>query len=647
MPWPFLLALSLVVVVVWWIYPFFDLKRNTQFNSDSAMVLTAITEHVPLSENIFQWGGTRTGLALGAVGWIFFRFFGAVHLTSFLGLVDALLFVIGCSVFVRPRFGGRKHLFAIPAGLLLVVANFNKPLTSASFTFTATDIAHRPEGICLMVFLSWFLLGLAEHKLKYNAHWWLRAALVLCLSLVAVWVTDLALVAGLVIVLIAMGRAVILKLRLPWEGLAILLCSAGVLKLLRKLSAYGGDINYLYQLPERELFRAWWPAALRNLWNNLSPATWCVIALVAIGLAVVLVAAKQQRCELIQDRAFWHTVNLFLIGVAGLIVPLGSKWVFLNEVHPRYFAPAAILLCVAAAQGGAFLFQHWSGLRPRPILVGGLAALLFVPLILTGRETARERRQILNSPLSSPYQASVTLAGTGVRGILGAFWESYVYVLARPGFLKAAPTEIVARISVPNTLQVLALPRVAWIDRNPANLKPVMNLRGLSYRELDKSAPVVLPTTAYFKLYARDASLRIQFGQPEYRIYLRQGWWGDESDESHSWTWAVGKRAILEVPLRSDSTYLMKVVAAAAPGLDGRQEMTVSDDGHSVGRLQFDTDGRLQQELLIPSRRENRGTRQIEFQFAYAKSPSSDHLASTESRALAVLFEQAVFTEQR
>jgi hypothetical protein len=647
LPWHLLVVLLSFVIAVSWIYPFFNLKTNPAFNSDSAMVLTAITEHVPLSENLFQWGGTRTGLALGAVGWVYFRTFGALHLTSFLGFADAILFVVGCSVFIQARIGGKSCLVIAPLGLLLVLANFNTPLTSVSFAFTVTDIAHRPEVFCLLVLLSWFLLALGEQKPSAHANWWPCVGLVLFLSMVATWVSDLAVIAGLALVLVAMGRAAILKLRFPWEAPAILLCSVCVLKLVRRLSVYGEATNYLYQLPDREMVRALLGTAVLNLWSTLSPATWCVIALIALFLTIAIVAGGQRRHELIQGRPLWHTINLFSMGVVGLTVPLGSKWVFLNEVHPRYFAPGALLLCIAAAQGGAFLVQHLLGPRPRPFVAGGIVALLFFPLAVTGKGTAQVRRDILMSGTSACYRAGEILAGSGVRGILGTFWESYTYVLARPGFLKAAPTETVSKISVANTLQVLGMSRIAWIDRNPSKLQSVMNLRGVSYRESDNSPPILLPTGAYFKRYAPVGVLQIKFGQPEYRIYLRQGWSRDESDASHSWTWAVGRRATMEVPLRADATYELEIVAAATPRLEGPQEMAIRTDGRLLGRLQFGADGRFFQKLLIPPRKENRGTRQIEFEFAYAVSPPKDAVVSGESRAPTVAFEQANFTEQR
>lgn len=66
-----LVSAALFLFAIYWIYPFFNLRVNPVFNSDSAIVLTAITQRIPLAENLFQWGGARTGFALGALGAIF------------------------------------------------------------------------------------------------------------------------------------------------------------------------------------------------------------------------------------------------------------------------------------------------------------------------------------------------------------------------------------------------------------------------------------------------------------------------------------------------------------------------------------------------------------------------------------------------
>jgi hypothetical protein len=645
-PWPVITSLLCLIGAVCWIHPFFDLKINPAFNSDSAMVLTAITEHVPLSENVFVWGGTHTGPALGALGWIYFRIFGALHLTDFLGVTNAVLFVIGCSAFVQLQFRGRGSLILLPAGLLLVLANFNTPLTSVSFAFTVTDIAHRPEVVPLLVLLSWLFLLLGEEKPFSGARWWIRSGLALFLAVVATWVSDLALIAGLIFVCLGVCRAWLLKLRYPWETAVIWLCSVATLKLLQKISVYGGGAELLYQLPDREDVRLLLGTALLNVWSSLTPATWVVVMLIGIFLGIALITSRRASHPLVRERALWQAVSLLAMGIIALLVPLGSKWVFLSGVHPRYFAPGALLVCIGAAQGGVCLFQHLMRPQWRPLAGATIIALLGVPLALTGDETAKVRRDMLAAGKSACYRAGEILIASDVRAIVGSFWDSYTYVLARPGFLKAAPTETVSRISVSNTFRVLGMSRLAWIERDPGKLQSVMNLRGVEFTESDSQLPARLPTGAYFKRYTPNGIIRLEFGRPECRIYLREGWSGDETDATHSWVWAMGRRAAIEIPLRADSAYQLEIIASAVPRPEGGQELTVTSGGQSLAPLLFGTDGRLARKVLLPPVKEGTGLQRIEFRFAYAMSPGKEQ-ASGESRNLAVAFERATFVLQR
>lgn len=634
-PWPAIVSVLCLMGAVWWIYPFFNLKINPVFNSDSAMTLTAITEHVPLAENIFQWGGARTGLALGALGWIFFRIFGAGHLTDFLGVANAVLFVIGCSVFARARFRGRNSYILVPAGLLLVLANFNTPLTSISFAFTVTDIAHRPEIVPLLVLLSWVFLLLGEEQAYGGRRWWILSGSGLLLGMVATWVSDVALIAGLILVCLGLFRARVLRARYPWEIAVIWLASVATLKLLRKISVYGGGGDLLYQLPSREDIRLLLGTALHNLWSLLTPATWGVVGLIALSLAICLARDRRVSGSFLQERALWHSLGLLTIGIVALLVPLGSKWVFLSSVHPRYFSPGALLLCLGAAQGEVCLLERL--LRPpqRPLAGAAIVALLVIPLAWTGAQTAKVRRDMLAAGTSAAYRAGEIIIASDVRAIVGSFWDSYVYVLARPGFLKAAPTQTVSRISVSNTLTVLGMSRLAWIERDPAKFQPIMKLRGVEFTEADNQPPVPLPTGAYFKRYTPTGRVRLEFGSPECQIYLREGWSAAERDASHSWSRMIGGRAVLELPLRGEGTYEMEVLMNRLEPSREAVEITVVSMGQPLGTVSFAGDKGLKSKLILPPQKGGTGPRRIEFRLA------SDVTLGT------IAFEQAHFLRQQ
>jgi len=604
-----------------WIYPFFDLTINPAFNSDSAMTLTAITERVPLSENIFQWGGTRTGLALGAAGWVFFRIFGPLHLTDFLAVANSLLFVIGCSAFVRWSFRGRSHFILLPVGLLLVLANFNTPLTSISFAFTVTDIAHRPELLPLLVLLSWVFLLLGEEQAYGGRRWWILSGSGLLLGIVATWVSDVALIAGLILVCLGLIRARVLRARYPWETAVIWLCSVATLKLLRKISVYGGGGDLLYQLPSREDIRLLLGTALLNLWSLLTPATWLVVLLILLLLGIALATSRRSSQPLGRERTVWQSVSLLAMGMMALLLPLGSKWVFLNSVHPRYFAPGALLLCIGAAQGGIVLFQHLLHSRRQPVAGAAIMALLFVPLAFTGLQTAKVHRDMLAAGKSATYRAGEIIIASDVRAIVGSFWDSYVYVLARPGFLKAAPTETISRISVANTLTVLGMSRLAWIERDPAKFQSIMKLRGVEFTESDSQPPASLPTGAYFKRYTPTGIIGLEFGSADCRIYLREGWSVAERDASHSWSRMAGPQSIIELPLRPEGTYEMEISASCLAPSREAVEISVVAMGQSLESFHAGPEGYLKSRLILPPSKNGEWIRQIEFRLPPGVSP--------------------------
>lgn len=624
-----------LIGAVCWIYPFFDLKINPAFNSDSAMVLTAITEHVPLSENIFQWGGARTGLALGAVGWIFFRIFGAEHLTDFLSVTNAVLFVIGCSALVQLRFREWLSHIMLPAGLLLVLPNFNTPFTSISFAFTVTDIAHRPEIVPLLVVLSWVFLLLGEEQAVGSRRWCLLSGLGLLLAVGATWVSDLALISGLVFVWLGIYRAWFLRRRCPWETAVIWLCSFGSLKLLRRLSVYYGDSDPLYSLPGREDLRLLVGTALRNIWSLLTPATWGVVGLTGLSLAICLVRCRRVGEPFIQDRSVWQAIALFAIGIVALLVPLGSKWVFVNGVHPRYFAPGALLLCLGAAQGAICLLRHFL-CPPRQLLAGtAVIGILLVPLASTGLQTVKNRRAMLAAGKSACYRAGEMLIAADVGAIVGSFWDSYTYVLARPGFLKAAPTETVSRMSVSNTLTVLGMPRLAWIERDPAKFQSIVKLRGVEFTESESEPPTLLPTGAFFKRYTPTGIIRLEFGSADCRLYLREGWSDGERDASHSWSRMLGPRAVIELPLRREGTYEMEITTTKLESHPQSVEIAVSSTGQPLGSFRAGAEGHLKSKFILPPPSEEKWSRQIEFRLPPNERPES------------IRFEKAHFSLQR
>lgn len=651
-PWHVLLLTLLgILLAVWCIYPFTNLKINPAFNSDTALVLTAITERVPLAETIFSWGTARSGSAFAVLGSIYFHLFGDRPLVDFLSFLDALVVILGCCAFIelRKADGSKSHLLLVPAGFLLVFANFNVVPTSVSFSFTITDLGHRPELMALLVFLSWLFLSLERYRPFKEAAWWLRALLALFLAVVATWVSDLALIAGLLFACLATLRSLLLRLRLPWETFAIWAVSVVSLQVLRRLSSYGSqETRQLFKFPSSETLRTLLGTAIANLLSNLTAATWLAILLLVISLATWGLVSWKRGGVAPRQRGFWQAVNLLLLGVLALGVPLASNWVFANGAQPRYFSVGALLLCVGASQTVVFFVQEWLRGGSRPLLGLALAAPLFVPLAISGAQAAGVRHKLAVAGKSPIYRAGELLLRDKVRGIIGPYWHSYAYVLARPGLLKATTIDPDWDRSVSNTMAVLSANPLAWIAKDSRTLLPVMSARGAEFQQLDSAPAIPLPTGASFKQYMPSGVLRINFGTDNTWLYLREGWSGTEREGSRTWMWALGHRAALEVPLSGGQRYRMSIKANTLANQGQRQEITVTVDGQLAGTFRFSPNGGpLEAALSIPASREDLRKRRIEFGFAYAVIPKIMKPPSDDARELAVSFERAEFTPER
>lgn len=600
----------------WWMSPFFDLTRNPAFNSDSALVLTAATEHVPLRENLFQWGAARNGWPLAMAGKAFFKCFGPQHLLTFIAITNTLLFTIGCTVFVPAKISGRNSFLPIPAALLIVLPNFWTGFTWTSFAVTVTDIAHRPEAVPILLVLSWTMMSVGDYD-RWTRKWCVRIVGAVILGITGAWVTELALVATLMFAIIAIVGAWVRRLRLPWESLAVWPCTVIGLQILRAISAYGATENrQLYKLVDRETFQRLLGTAVVNLFSNLTPITWLVILLCLGSVAVLVVLRPKIGRPWVYSRLPWHCVSILGLGIAALILPFGNNWVFGNDVLPRYFSAGALLLCVGVFQAGLFFLQQPMPARWKwPLTIGAIVVLL-LPAFTTGKQTLQVRRELYDQSLV--FRASTMIAESGARAVLGPFWDSYVYVIANPGSIKAAATTDV-KGSPTNTLRVLGTSPVAWVDRDPARLSAVMSCRGVEFGQITEAAPVALPTNAYFRLYVPTGNVRIECGLAEYQVYFTYGWLRTENSENYPRLWAIQKTAALSVPLQKQLSYRLDL-SAVTPNLEHPQKITVKSQGVSVGSVSSDSDGRLAGTFILPPTGQA-GPRSIEFEFAEAFSP--------------------------
>lgn len=628
---------GLLLVAAWWLRPFFDLRINPQFNSDSAMVFAAITERVPLAENIFQWGSARNGSLLVLSGWIYHALLGHWRLVDFIWIINLGLFLLGCCTWIRTAGGDKPSYIIAPLALVAVLPNFYQTLSINNFTTTVTDIAHRPESLFLVVLISWLSLSLADHRGPARRRG-LRIAATAIVLAAAAWVTDAALVYGAIFVALMFFRAWLCRSRFPFELIGTWLFGWLVMRVLRTISIHGAwQMRELYRFPDAAAIRQWLGSAVLNLWGTITPATWLGVFVMAGAIVTTLLVRGRPR-PVIQgeDKILWHAINLYCAGIAGLLLPFASKHVYDNHMHLRYFSPAALLLCVAAVQAAVALFQLSVKTR-RPLIFASFAGLALLPLVSTFPEHIKVRQQLAAAGESNLYKAGVMLRKHGVREIIGPFWDSYAYLLSNPGYFRAMPTETISRIGTWNSLRVLGGARIGWIAQDPAELKPVMTLRGVEFRERDASAPFQLPTGRFCKTYKPTGVIQLKFGEPESNLFLRDGWSEFGRDTTHSWAWAFLPRATMELPLNPKRRYEMEVTGTA--GELPCNEIRLLCNGQLIATWAPQAGSAFSERVLLPETSSGEKFRRLEFQFGAAPQ-------GRESARRAAAFDEARITVQ-
>lgn len=127
----------------------------------------------------------------------------------------------------------------------------------------------------------------------------------------------------------------------------------------------------------------------------------------------------------------------------------------------------------------------------------------------------------------------------------------------------------------------------------------------------------------------------LDFGTPEARRFLGEGWSGDEANNEFSFVWATGQQASITVPLKAATTYLMKLMAQPFEPPGYTQKVSVTLNGRTIAQFRM-TAGMKTYQVRIPAKFVQ-SRNEIRFLFAYAVSPASVG-RSSDSRDLSVAF---------
>jgi len=238
-------------------------------------------------------------------------------------------------------------------------------------------LGSQPYGLSLALALAG--LALAEPGTRWGGRY-LRWGMGLCVVLAAHWVNAAA---GLVLLPLAAARAGVDRLegadgptvrrRLAVDGALLgagLLAGQLLLRLDRPVGPYAGW-SYSQLLPRAE----WWHAvaefARAVSWSSGRWPLFVTLCAAAGGALLSLPALRpHRRGALLRAAALVGAALAYAAGIALL------RWVGENAWHPRYFAPAAVLVQVAAV---GLLAEPLARL-PEAARLAGVIALLLLPI---------------------------------------------------------------------------------------------------------------------------------------------------------------------------------------------------------------------------------------------------------------------------
>ena len=229
------------------------------------------------------------------------------------------------------------------------------------------------------------------------------------------------------------------------------------------------------------------PLAMTSLGSLLHVSMWVIVG----SVAVLVVVLFWRRRDQMQTRLARYWMVAGTVAVAGIVVPILSEWVHANGMHPRYFALAVqLLLCVTAA-GGAIVTYRLSP-RVHVILTAGVLAMC----VWRGYELGADRPQ-----RSAVYVSGTELVQAGCEGVVGPYWNSYVYKLGGLAELETTVGPGQLNRSASNDAVVLGKPKICRVAASNSSFSPVWEVRGHNFRRDESQATFALADGMYVSYY--------------------------------------------------------------------------------------------------------------------------------------------------
>ncbi|MBP7269369.1 MAG: hypothetical protein KBA16_01005 [Bacteroidia bacterium] len=429
-------------------------------NSDGAIeVLMAYWYRLP--NDLYYWGQDRGGSLVPMLASFPVQRFGVDPLLA-VSVVRYLLMIVGI-------FGGYFRLLKeARLRFIFCIAFFLPAFHFSDLTWYTIGIEYSLIGIQLALYRG--LLEVVQDGKRMTTVGLLVGILIM--NLVTLWVSDAALLPLLLLVLFFLVHSFAYRSEKPFALMFILLGGlAAVVLLVGWMKSFAA-----VRMPGYTAFNG--PTEIASAFGQfrisvfqylgfqlgdplLSLTSWAWLIL--LGYVLALLFIHRPRKKTLLSFQFFFLINAFLL----VLMLFCSRWVLINGVSRRYFIGVYLSLTLSVLlwlQDAASL----PALRRRRIV-----RIAFFTVLLGAFSTFYHFIRV--DPGSLRSMRSVVKAIPVDSGIIGSYWNSYIFSMNNPGRIIATPHEQELVRNKTLALEVFRQPRLLlvrdqWMEKFPDTL---------------------------------------------------------------------------------------------------------------------------------------------------------------------------------
>lgn len=431
-------------------------------NSDDALnVLMAHSYQLP--DNFYCWGQDRGGTIIPLIAQIFIKLLGVkpIMAVSFANYLILILGYLAISSFFKSKF----------TRLIFAIAWFFPPMAFADLTRFPMGVQYSLLGMALYMISK---INFKDKKLKNH----LLMIGVICLFTIAIWVSTIAFISIIIIILTLYGFYLVKNRKLipPIEVIIYALLGSLICYLFISYAQSYADY-YFFNYRALNTPRMFWHAVTtvaNRIWNHLtfnvqeplmSIYSWMVL-LMSIFL---MIAFFKKKINIEEKQKKWVTIFFIdlVIMFGGLLM---SRWVYVNYVGYWYFVITYISFLIVTL----FLLDNLSFKKSCCYLTNIMALIIVIVGAFT---TVYALKYVRPKTLQSQVSVRSELLTLGEQiGIVGNYWEAYISAVPDPERIKATPHENGGARNDQLLYEVFDQPKLYvigdnWLDAYPDTLR--------------------------------------------------------------------------------------------------------------------------------------------------------------------------------